>query len=250
MWVWATASWGGELTLADARGLGVPAEHAALDACDCIALTWTNGGADSTYQLPRSLVQELRHEVTPAGRHDLTALLTDGTTLSLEQAPCAITTSMAATYAIRLDLTVTGSGVGVACNDAIGALDAYLTPHLAPLTPPNYGPLASVRVTDPDGNPDDELSDAWSSERPYLGRCFRADGAPRPGVVELTGRLDRDGTSRLRVEVPGPDDAVALCVASQLGSQTLPEGLRKRKVRVRVGWNEVEDASAPAVVSP
>lgn len=231
MFGWAPPAVADDVTLVEARELGAPDSHTALAGCDCIALSWRRDSGEARFTVDRGSLQEIRHDVTEGGRHDLSLVLKDGTGFSLEQAPCAVSSRLANLYSTQFGVPVTGSGVGVSCVDAMAAIHRYQRPELVKFTSPTYSKIATLTVT-ASGESQGDLLDLWSRERPWLGRCFPAGSAVH---TVFSARVERDGTlSHLRVETAGPDPAVDTCLAGRVANLVATEG-NKRRVLVDVG---------------
>jgi hypothetical protein len=244
MWVLAAIASASEPTgLADTVGLGSPDRHTALRTCGCVSLEWMRGGTVASAEVHRGDVSAVRHEVADDGHHELSLTLTDGRTMLLERAPCAVVAPLATLYAGVLEAPEEGSAVGLACPNALSAIGSYLNPRLVSVTAPDYGPMAAVAVLGRGGEPDAALQSAWSAQRPLLGRCFRGDVGPLPGRVVIQGRVARDGAlNHLRVAESGPSAAVDACVLDHL-AQAAAEAGSGRRFRAEIAW-------APPAVSP
>jgi hypothetical protein len=242
MLLWAATAWSGTVTLVQAGSMGLPDRHTTDAVCDCVALEWNLIGEIQRLEVPRALVREVRHVQSTEGPRSVSLQLQDGSELLLEQAPCPIARSMAVDYSMRLEVPLTGDGVDALCTDVVQNLVDYLTPHFVPFVAPDYGQMAVLEVTDGAGRADVEANQHWSEQVPYLGRCFRDVSAPRE--VELSGRFDRDGMSRLRPLRPTPTDPTALCVAENLEMGAF-EGAHKRRIKVRVGWEKDPSPTEP-----
>jgi hypothetical protein len=239
MWVWTAIAWAGEVTVDEARALGPPDSHTALGDCACVALGWTGDGASRTLHVPQDQLREVRHRVASDGRHDVELVLTDGTVFGLEQAPCAVATPIAEGYAAVFAIPIVGDAVGVACDDALAPLRAYLTPHVVFLENPDYGPMASLHAERGD------LPPTWSNERAILARCFTRGPAPIGGAVSLAGRVAKDGTvDHLRVTTTGPTPEIDACVLDRLSSAG-PGAPRRGKLAVTVSWTPPAPAISP-----
>lgn len=237
----AIASAAEPVTLSAVSALGPPDRHTALKACACLSLEWMRDGATAQVEVHRGEARAVIHEIAPDGHHDLSLSLTDGGTVPLERAPCAVVAPLARLYAAVLEVPEQGSAAGVACPDTLAGVGAYLTPRIVAVGTPDYGPMATVAAIGREGSPDLGLQSAWSAQRPLLGRCFRGAAGPVPGRVAVLGRVDRDGAlSHLRVAEPGPTDAIDACVVARLGEVAVADGGRRR-FRAEVAWE------APAV---
>lgn len=228
MW-WVATAWADDVTLAEAVALGSPDQHTPLRDCDCVLLGWVQPTGVASFRVPKGDLQEVRHELTSEGQHDLSLLLRDGTVFSLEQAPCAVASFMVDNYRAVFDVPVTGTGEGVACPDVAAALDAYLHPKVVPFQSPTYGSIAGLSVRSSTGDAQPDLQDGWASERPWLGRCF----AGVPGHASVSVRVERDGAvSHLRVE-SGPTEAVSACIGERVSAFAALPG-KKRRVLIDV----------------
>jgi len=221
------------IDVAGARSLGMPRLHEPFEDCECVAMTWDSARGPLTLEVPLDDISRIEH-TTGDGPHEVALVVSDGTRLPLEEAPCVFAEQASAKYqtVLGIDVQVVGDRAadGSTCGDAFEDLRQWseevnrLQRSSVHYISNDDLQLASLTVVSSKGN-DGEVATVkrtLAASRSRAARCW-ADAEDAGSVVMVS----KGGALKAR---RSGDAGVDACMSELAASTTMPAGTAKVKV--------------------
>ena len=223
-----------------ASQLGMPRLHDPFSDCQCVGMTWDDGGETLTLEVPVADIVGLERVVVEGG-HDVSLVLVSGERLLLEQAPCVFAEQMSQKYATVLALQTTvvgaeGEQVDATCGDVLEGVRQWSAEvqrqqrEAVHYLSTEDIPLASLQVLSSKGEEGAVTGArrALAAARTRAASCWTGDASAASESVQLTVKGSGGARPKVKAKAVGVA-ALDRCFDEIASAVSIPAGKIKIK---------------------